>query len=201
MTRKYDLKRRAERQNATRLRIVEAAVALHESNGIAATTITEIADRAGVGRLTVYRHFPDQQALLGACSSHWFSRHPSPDPTTWEDIADPVDRLGCALSQVYAYFSSSGEMLVRVEQDAGVVPILDDIMKPMSIAWDAMRDDLAAAWPDVPGSPWAVARRAAIGHALAFSTWRSLCRDQGLTDEVAAELMLAAVRCGVPGRY
>ena len=197
MTRTYELKRRAERQDATRLRIVEVTVGLHEEVGPAATTITEIADRAGVGRLTVYRYFPDQEALLTACTGHWFAEHPAPDPSGWRDIADPTARTEHAISMVYAYFAGTGEMLDRAEQDAPSIPVLARLMKPFAITWDRMRDDLAAAWPDDPENPVGIARRAAIGHALAFSTWRSLTRDQGLTDQLAAELMLAAVRCGV----
>ena len=34
---------------------------------------------------------------------------------------------------------------------------------------------------------------AAIGHALAFPTWRSLVREQGLSDEEAVELMASLV--------
>ncbi len=197
MARKYDLKRRAERQEATRRRIVEVTVALHESVGVAATTITEIAERAGVGRLTVYRHFPDQQALLTACTSHYYEQHPSPDPASWQDMSDPTERLGRALASVYVYFGETEGMLTRAEQGAPSIPVLAELMVPRAVLWAGMCDGLAAAWADDPSSPVAVVRRAAIGHALAFSTWRSLTRDQGLTDRLAIDLMLATVRCTV----
>src|SRR5213596_2204294 len=64
--RRYQLKRRAEQQEETRSRIVEAAVELHQTIGPAATTFSDIAERARVGRVTVYRHFPDELALAGA---------------------------------------------------------------------------------------------------------------------------------------
>jgi Bacterial regulatory proteins, tetR family len=45
--RKYEMKKRAERQRQTRRRIVEATVELHRTRGPANTTISEIAQRAG----------------------------------------------------------------------------------------------------------------------------------------------------------
>ena len=54
MARKYEMKRRAERQEETRQRITEATVELHEALGPAKTTISAIAEKAGVQRLTVY---------------------------------------------------------------------------------------------------------------------------------------------------
>ena len=51
MTRKYDMTRRAKRQEETRRRIVEAAVELHQTVGMARTTISAIAEKAGVERL------------------------------------------------------------------------------------------------------------------------------------------------------
>src|SRR5438128_5426225 len=103
MSRSYQLKRRAARQDQTRQRIIEAAIELHQTIGPAATTVSEIAERAQVGRVTVYRHFPDELALARACSGKYFERNPAPDPARWETIADPCDRLRTGLSAPYAY--------------------------------------------------------------------------------------------------
>src|SRR5688572_5888882 len=104
MSRKYELKRRAERQAETRRRIVDATVGLHTSVGPARTTISAIAERAGVERHTVYAHFPDERALFQACSTHWRELHPLPDSARWESIADPQRRLRAALQDVYAWY-------------------------------------------------------------------------------------------------
>ncbi len=89
MNRKYELKERARRQAQTRQRIVEAAVDLHTTVGPARTTISAIAERAGVERHTVYAHFPDDRALFRACSEHWTARHPLPDLEALAEIDGP----------------------------------------------------------------------------------------------------------------
>src|SRR3954454_19384323 len=91
--RKYELKERARRQDETRRRITEATVELHRTVGAARTTISAIAEKAGVERLTVYRHFPDEGSLFDACSAHWIEANPLPDPAAWAAIADPDERL------------------------------------------------------------------------------------------------------------
>src|SRR3954447_2484557 len=94
--RKYEKKRRAELEEETRRRITETAVELHGTVGPARTSISAIAERAGVRRSTVYRHFPDEEALFHACSSHWANANPLPDPAPWEAIDDPDERLRTA---------------------------------------------------------------------------------------------------------
>ena len=66
--RRYEKKARAAQEEATRARIVEAAIALHGTVGPARTTVSAIAENAGVRRATVYRHFPDERALFLGCS-------------------------------------------------------------------------------------------------------------------------------------
>ncbi len=184
VARRYTLKRRAERQEATRQRIVEAAVALHQSVGMARTTVTDIAERAGVGRLSVYRHFPDALTLGRACSGLYWERNPLPDPTPWRAVDDPHERLRRALRESYAYHRGTEAMMTRAFADAADSPI----MTPYHTHWRRAADVVAAAWK-VRGRTRTLLR-AAIGHAITFPTWRSLVRDQGLTDAQAVELML-----------
>ena len=184
VARRYTLKRRAERQDETRRRIVEAAVSLHQSVGMARTTVTDIAERAGVGRLSVYRHFPDELTLGWACSGLYWERHPLPDPTPWRMVDDPHGRLQLALRESYAYHRQTEEMMTRAFADAADSPI----MAPYYTHWRRAADVVVAAWR-LRGRKRTLLR-AAIGHAIAFPTWRSLVRDQGLTDAQAVELML-----------
>src|SRR3954453_1707617 len=101
--RPYEKRARAAREEATRLRVIEAAMELHGTVGPARTTISAIAGRAGVRRATVYRHFPDERALFMGCSGAWRERHPLPEPATWAGIADPADRLNAALEALSAW--------------------------------------------------------------------------------------------------
>jgi AcrR family transcriptional regulator len=183
MTRSYRLKRRADRQDETRQKIVDAAIELHQTKGLAATTISDIADHANVGRVTVYRHFPDEESLVGACSGQYFERHPFPDLAPWRSIRDPIARLRRGLREIYTYHRETEPMMSRVIADARDLPI----MAPYHAHWRHAVDILAAAWPARGRSK---SLCAALGLALSFDTWRTLIREQNLTDDQAIELML-----------
>jgi AcrR family transcriptional regulator len=174
-------------QDQTRRRITEAAVALHGSLGPARTTISAVAKRAGVQRATVYRHFPDEAALFAACSCHWSAANPPPDPGSWAAIADGEERTRRALTDLYAYFARTEEMLERLIRDEDRVEVLPPLMAPFWSYLDAVAELLA---PPRAGKR----TRAALRHAVDFRTWRSLTRDGGLTDEDAVALMSAMVR-------
>ena len=188
MSRSYRLKQRAERQEETRRRIVEAAVDLHGTVGPAQTTVTDIAARAGVGRQTVYRHFPDELTLVRACSGLYWERYPLPDPEPWRGIANPDERLRVALTESYAYHRRTEAMMVRVFADVADHPV----MQPYYDHWRRAADTIAAAWRARGNRRLLL--RAAVGHAIVFATWRSLVRDQGLTDRQAVELMVRLTR-------
>ena len=183
MARGYKQKRRAERQEETRQRIVEATVNLHGTVGMARTTVTQIAERAGVGRQTFYRHFPDELALGQACSGLYWERNPLPDPEPWRAVTDPRERLEMALRESYAYHRQTEAMISLAFTDAADSPI----MAPYHDHWRRAANVVASAWR-VRGRE-RLLLRAAIGHAIAFPTWHSLVRDQGLTDPQAVELM------------
>ena len=186
--RRYRKRRRAQLEQATRLRITEAAVELHGSIGPARTTISAVAERAGVQRATVYRHFPDEDALFDACSSHWLAQHPLPDPAPWARIADPAKRLRLALAELYDWYEQGEYMLEKTTRDLALVPALRPSMEAFSGWLDAAAEAI------LRGRPERGARRrlrAAVGHALAFETWRSLAIHQGLSRSETLELMEA----------
>lgn len=190
--RPYRKRRRAEHEAETRLRITEAAVALHGTLGPARTTISAVAEQAGVQRGTVYRHFPTEEDLFAACSAHWRERHPLPDLAAWAAIDDPDERLRTALRETYAWFGRGEEMLEKTTRDGPLVPA-------MRGARDAMRAWFgAAAETVVRGRPERGAARrrveAAVAHGLAFETWRSLVRVQGLSEADAVTLMARLAR-------
>jgi AcrR family transcriptional regulator len=191
-TRRYRKRRRAEQEAETRRRITEAAVKLHGTVGPAETTVSGIAREAGVQRATVYRHFPDEEAIYAACTSHYRSLHPPPDLERWAALPDPEERLRVALTEVYAFYAETRQMLESTGRDVERVPAI----RRAAAAMDSYRE--AARAVILRGRRERGRRRervsAAVGHALAFPTWRSLVREQGLGDEEAVELMVALVQ-------
>jgi AcrR family transcriptional regulator len=200
--RPYRMKRRAELEEQTRTRITESAVALHEELGPARTSISAIAERAGVRRSTVYRHFADEETLFAACSSHWRAANPPPDPRDWAAVGDPAERLETALNALYAFYGRTEGMYTSLLRDEPLVPVVHQRLGDFYGYLRAIQDILMAG----RGLRGRAARRtrAAIGHALAFPTWRSLTRDQELADSDAVALMCAlvegsaAARAGAP---
>ncbi len=184
MARQYNLKARAEKRDETRQRIVEAAIELHQTIGPRATGVSDVARRAKVGRVTVYRHFPDELSLARACSGQYFERHPAPDPERWLAIQDPHERLRAALTDVYAYHRATEAMIGHVLSDARE----HEVMDPYHAHWRRATDMLLRPW-SVRGRERRLLR-AAIGLALSFDTWRSLTRDGGLSDEQAVDVAL-----------
>jgi AcrR family transcriptional regulator len=204
---KYELKKRAERQEETRLRIARATLELHESIGPSLTTRSAIAERAGVGRPTVYSHFPDDLSLGMACSSLEISENPLPDPGPWREISDPERRLRVALAELYDYFRRRERLWANILRDLQMPRSKDDpphpqetdneTMKPVRAHWERMKETLAEGWGASEGSFWLL--RGAIGVALDFQTWRTMIREQGLSNEQAIELMAGMVHCALRG--
>ncbi len=192
---KYELKRRAERQEETRRRITEAAIELHSTVGGTQATISEIAERAGVQRRTVYNHFPTEHALLTACMGHYWASNPLPDPRPWEEIADPEDRLRRSLGEVYAFYGRHERLLANLAADAQVNPTVREAAEPYYRHWEWMRDILVTAWKARDEQRNLLG--AALDLALDLQTWSTLVRKGGIGDEEAVELMVKMVRCAM----
>ena len=190
-TRPYTKRRRAQAEAETRQRIAEAAMRLHGSVGPARTTISAVAEKAGVQRATVYRHFPTEEDLFGACSAHWASLHPPPDAGSWAIIADPDVRLRQGLADLYAWYGSDEQMFVNTRRDATLAPAMAPTVERVRAGIAAMVDTL------MKGRPERGRRRrrvlGAIRHATAFGTWYSLTREGQLSDDDAIDAMLGAV--------
>ena len=187
--RPYRKRKRAESELETRQRITEAAVALHQTLGPARTSVKAIAERAGVDRATVYRHFRDEQALFDACTSHYYARHPMPDPTRWAAITDPDERLRAALADLYRWYREVEAMLATGIRDVEHVPA-------------GSREAFFGYFQTVHAALMAGRRKrgrirlrtaGAIGHAISFHTWHSLVREQQLSVDEAITLMAATV--------
>jgi len=188
MARTYTLKRRAEQQAETRQRIVEAAVELHGSVGPALTTISMIAERAGVQRHTLYSHFPDERSMFLACSGLVAERDPLPDAEAWRAIEDPRERLRVGLRDVYDWYERNAELVACVLRDAEYHALTKETAElnfgpPM------------AAYHEVLGRKLSTKQRAVLRLGLSFFTWRTLVRGSGLKQGAAARAMVQAIAC------
>ncbi len=185
--RTYRKAKRAQDEGRTRNRIVDAAEYLHGSLGPALTTVSAVADQAGVTRATVYRHFADEESLFLACSQQWISRQQLPDPAAWGVIEDPIERLRAGLVDIYGFYRRGQQMIRNIHRDVDAVPALVV----------AARRSREQRWLDTLLAPQPGHRRkmvrAAVAHATTFTTWQSLCGAQGLSDRSAAELMVGMV--------
>jgi AcrR family transcriptional regulator len=186
--RPYEKRRRAEAEQETRRRITEATVELHRTVGPARTTVSAVAERAGVQRATVYRHFPTDGDLFAACSAHWIGLHPYPAPDVWVAIADPAQRTLTALGELYAYYRTVEPMLANVRRDAQLIPALRAAMAGAGNYFGALVEILDAGWDGD-----ATRRQATLALALDFATWQKL--TERLSDADAAALMTRMVAC------
>jgi AcrR family transcriptional regulator len=183
--RSYRMRERAKAQEETRQRIVEATMHLHEELGPRTTTISAIAERAGVQRLTVYRHFPDETAVFEACTSHWLSLNPTPDPQKWKDVQDGAARLQQALAAFYAYYRRTQRMWTVSFRDVEDVPALQGPMKTFEDFVASVAQDLARS---LCAGTAGKAARVTIHHALYFPTWLHL-EELRLPDRAKVQLV------------
>jgi AcrR family transcriptional regulator len=187
--RQYRKRARAASEAETRQRIVESAVALHLERGPAQTSINAIAERAGVNRVTVYRHFPDARSLLEACSAHAARVHPPPDLAPWRRIEDPRERIELALPQLYDYFRRTEAGWANLLRDAEIEPLVKEMVEKRRMAYlRRARDVLLAGWP-APRSRRPLLR-AVVALAVDFRTWQTVVRREGLDDRTAVALMV-----------
>jgi AcrR family transcriptional regulator len=188
MTRTYTLKHRAEQQAATRQRIIEAAVGLHGSVGPALTTITMVAERAGVQRHTLYAHFPDERSLYLACSGLTHERDPPPEAGTWRSIEDRHERLRTGLLAVYGWYERNAELIACVMRDAEYHQLTREIA-------ELRFGPYMAAYQEVLGEKLSTKQRAVLRLVLSFFTWRTLVREGGLRLGAAVGAMIQAINC------
>jgi AcrR family transcriptional regulator len=194
-TRRYVLKARGEQMAETRARIVEAIMRLHGEVGPRKTTVSAIAQRAGVERLTVYRHFRDEASMFAACSHRYLELNPPPDPSAWGSEIDPVRRTRRGLDDLYAFFGRTASMFEKAYRDAGEYVPLKNIMDQFDSYLRNLADGLAAAWPRNQAD---ARRHVILRHAVKFTTWQSLESD-GVDNDQKIALILQWLGCSKIG--
>ena len=185
--RSYVLKARGAQMAETRARIIEAIMQLHGEIGPRKTTVSAIAERAGVERLTVYRHFNNEAEMFTACSHRYLELNPPPDPSSWAGETDPTKRTKRGLADLYAFFSRTAPMFGKVYLDVEEYPSLKKIMDQFDTHLRDLADNLSSAWPRGKD---AERRRIVLRHAAKFSTWQSL-EAEGLKDAEKCSLVLS----------
>ena len=162
----------------TRRRIVDATVALHGEIGPARTTVSAIAERAGVSRPTVYAQFPDALSLFAACSAGVEELHPFPNV---DDL--PLEQ---ALARLYRHYAENRRLLAHVNRDARVLPALAEVLRPLGEYLDGVAT--------VHGEALGGASRPVVRLALDFATWERL-DGEGISPDRGAKLMARVAMC------
>jgi len=188
MTRTYTLKKRAEQQVETRRRIVEAAVDLHGSVGPALTSLSMVAERAGVQRHTLYAHFPDERSLYLACSGLTLERDPLPNAAAWRSIEERNKRLRVGLDAIYGWYERNAELAACVLRDAEYHSLTREIA-------ELRFGPSMAAYQEVLGAELSIGQRTVLQLALSFFTWRTLVREASLEPDAAVRAMVQAIDC------
>lgn len=194
--RPYKMTKRRELIDTTRDRIIQAALDLHGEVGPAYATISAVAERAGVERHTVYRHFPDLVSLFQACTEHGMRTSGLPSPEEWRHIDDPIERLRAALNTMYDYWRRNERLIGNILRDMPVSPELVTGSKAYQDHLALIWQSVMSAWPG--GDASSATTRALAATALEFGTWQSLTQRYGLSDEAAIGAMVAAVRSAAP---
>jgi AcrR family transcriptional regulator len=182
--REYRLGRRAEKQEATRRRIVEAAFDLHSTVGPARTTVSQIAERAGVQRHTYYAHFPQERDLFLACSGLALERDPLPRFDALKSVLPGRERVRRGLEDLYGWYSRNARQAACVLRDAEDHALTREMVQ---LRLAPVLEQAAS----VLGEALEQRSRALLGVALDFACWRTLAPSVDAKE--AAELMSDAV--------
>lgn len=188
--RPYRMGRRQTAVEQTRERIVAATFDLHATIGPSRTTIRAIADRAGLQRHTIYAHFPELDSLYEACTAHGIRSTGMPEPDGWQAIESPSDRLRHGLTEMIPWYRANEQMLGNVlfDIDPSVPP--PTTRDPWEVRMVALSEALMEGWPIEPDHRPTL--EAVVGHALAFTTWRSLAAG-GLSDDQIVTVLVGLV--------
>lgn len=105
--RTYTQDKRAEGARQTRERIVDAAAALYEEQGVNATSLLAIAARADVSRGTILHHFGGAGGLLDAVAERILLTLDLPDETIFDGVAAGPARLRAYVVAMIEFFRRS----------------------------------------------------------------------------------------------
>jgi AcrR family transcriptional regulator len=184
MARAYNKTKRASKEEETRQRILGGAFELYCSVGPAATTISAVAAKASVQRLTVYRHFPNEADLLCGVIERWADENPMPGPQDWRTDIDAENWPIAILSMLYSYYSETSVLWPGILSDRTKLPELDRLMGQYDQQLETLKADILRHLPEARQR--SALCQSVVSHAVQFTTWHSLSASGLDTAEIAA---------------
>jgi AcrR family transcriptional regulator len=162
-------------------------MACHQERGVLATTLRDIAGRAGVSPGTVLNHFPRMPALVQACGALTAATWPFPGEEVLAGHASVEERVRALAAALFrAWDTPFAPVFPRLQLERAEVPALD--------AWfsDVEARHRALVRAALPAGASAADR--ALAYALtSFPTWRTLTSEGLTTGEAAAQAASAVL--------
>lgn len=138
MTRRYRSGRRAEAAAATNRRIVEATIAVHDDQGISATSVRDIAERAGVAPSTVLHHFPRMDDLIRACGALSEQLLPMPNEAVLAGASGRFERVVRMAQAIFEWWDRMGPGFDHLRVDRRRIPEVDAWMTDLALRHRAL---------------------------------------------------------------
>jgi AcrR family transcriptional regulator len=194
MPREYKMRKRADDWQKTRERILQATMQLHDEQGVAPTTFSDIAKRAGLGQATLYRHFPTLGDLVQACGGHvWQEMQPPTGEAAaavFEGLATVDERLEKLVEEIDAFYRRGALRLHLAGRDRDLIPALDYFLKAVEAGVEAyVHEALAPAGP--PKRTVEV-----VAALMSFPVWQRFGQLE-LSPRKSRDLTLRLIHCAM----
>lgn len=194
MARTYTMRKRAEVRDRTRDRILRATMALHDEQGVAPTTFSDVAGRAGVGVATVFRHFPTLGDLVRTCGGHVWQEMQPPMPHTAAAVFAGAEttpaRIARLVDELDAFYGRGAPRLGLAARDRELIPELDQFLGAIDAGVAALvAEALSLANP----SPRTLE---VAGALMSFPVWAAINR-LGMPSAERTRIWSDILKCGV----
>jgi len=154
----------------TRNRLSEAALALFEEKGFEATTVAEIAERAGLTKRTFFRYFSDKREVLFAGTDE-FERTFVEGVNGAPASSSPLEAIGAGLDLVAGYLQGRSDFAPRRQAVLDANPELQERERTkMALLADAGAAALRDRGTEEPAATLA-GEAGAVALRLAFTEW------------------------------
>jgi len=194
---------RSTPERSTADRLLDAARESILSVGWKRSTLTDVAGRAGVSRMTVYRTYPDMPALFGDLMTREWAEVVAAVNATQDPDGDWPERIAGRLVGVVAALRENDlfRRIVDVDPDLLLPYLLDRRGRSQEAVLDLLADRIAEAQDDGrlrQGEPVLLARAIVLathGFVLSAHTMTDDVVDLELLDQELAELVRRYLAC------